>query len=240
MIYSHITTFYIRKSYMSKLSNYSINIEEVCKLDGLVHVYATDLNNIILACNTTQAKMTEEVFGIKDSDIIGTPINKLTSDKLANNNEITKIALEENNIIINSRLPKQFYNVLSANDLYRLELLTIKMPFYTSHGKLAGVLGFSHYINKFSIVEAVKLGLTKRETECLLLLLEGKINKEIANLLKIGVRTVESYIDNIKKKLGCNNKSGIISKAVHVKLTDSVHKGLALLHKQMRALTYAL
>lgn len=227
-----------KEGYMNELSEMSINIEEVCQLDGLVHVYATDLNHRILACNKTQALVAEEVFGISRKDFIGTPLKELINNRYSNCNEVIKVVLEENDTVINSRLPRQFYNVWVAKGLYILELLTIKMPFYTKQGKLGGVLGFSHYISKFSIREASNLGLSKRETECLLHLLEGKSNKEIASQLFISVRTVESYIDSIKTKLGCFNKSELLSKAVQSKLTDGVNDGLALLHNKMQNLTH--
>ena len=39
--------------------------------------------------------------------------------------------------------------------------------------------------------------------------------KEIATILNLSVRTVESYFVIIKLKLGCNNKSQIIEKAIN-------------------------
>jgi DNA-binding CsgD family transcriptional regulator len=39
--------------------------------------------------------------------------------------------------------------------------------------------------------------------------------KEIAKILNLSVRTVESYFMIIKLKLGCNNKSQIIEKAIN-------------------------
>jgi DNA-binding CsgD family transcriptional regulator len=53
--------------------------------------------------------------------------------------------------------------------------------------------------------------LSKRETECLVLLCRGKTVKGIGQVLDISPRTVESYINKIKAKTGCAYKSDIIS-----------------------------
>ena len=52
-----------------------------------------------------------------------------------------------------------------------------------------------------------KTSLTKREWECLKHIAHGRTAKEIARILLISYRTVESYIDNVKQKVGCNSKS---------------------------------
>ena len=49
--------------------------------------------------------------------------------------------------------------------------------------------------------------LSKRERECLTHLLVGRTAKEIAASLSISYRTVESYLESIKNKLGCWSKN---------------------------------
>lgn len=53
--------------------------------------------------------------------------------------------------------------------------------------------------------------LTPREKDCLFYLLRGRTMKQIAECLAIGPRTVESYLENMKAKLGCNKKSELIA-----------------------------
>lgn len=48
--------------------------------------------------------------------------------------------------------------------------------------------------------------LSKKECDCLQLLIQGKTAKDTANLWSISPRTVEYYFENIKDKLGCINK----------------------------------
>lgn len=57
--------------------------------------------------------------------------------------------------------------------------------------------------------------LTPRERECLHSLLEGKTAKETAVDLELSPRTVESYFDNIKKKLNCPSKRDLFT-AAHI------------------------
>jgi steroid delta-isomerase-like uncharacterized protein len=67
-------------------------------------------------------------------------------------------------------------------------------------------LGMEKYLEKASL-------LSRRERECLEFLLQGKTAKETAALLGLSHRTVESYFENIKKKLKCSNKGQLFSTA---------------------------
>ena len=51
--------------------------------------------------------------------------------------------------------------------------------------------------------------LTSREQTILLQLAQGKSNKEVANILDISVRTVETHRKNIKRKLGISSTAGL-------------------------------
>ncbi len=51
-----------------------------------------------------------------------------------------------------------------------------------------------------------------QQSKCLKLLLEGKTAKEIANNLNLSRRTVEHYIQAIRKKLNCKNKIELFHK----------------------------
>lgn len=54
--------------------------------------------------------------------------------------------------------------------------------------------------------------LSSREKECLFLFLEGHTAAETAALLTLSRRTVETYFENIKDKLGCNSKAEILKR----------------------------
>lgn len=53
--------------------------------------------------------------------------------------------------------------------------------------------------------------LTRRETQCCLLLLQGLTMLSIADELQLSNRTVEYYISNIKEKLACSRRQDLIA-----------------------------
>lgn len=54
--------------------------------------------------------------------------------------------------------------------------------------------------------------LTLRESDCVKLLLKGHKFKEIANIMNLSPRTIETHINNIKTKLNCRDKAELIIK----------------------------
>jgi DNA-binding CsgD family transcriptional regulator len=56
--------------------------------------------------------------------------------------------------------------------------------------------------------------LSRRETEVLRLLGDGKTTLEIAAKLKIGMKTVQAYCDRLKQKLDAANRNRLIRIAV--------------------------
>ena len=49
--------------------------------------------------------------------------------------------------------------------------------------------------------------MTTRELDVLLLLVQGKSDREIAETLFIGTRTVETHVSNLIAKLGVSNRT---------------------------------
>ena len=56
--------------------------------------------------------------------------------------------------------------------------------------------------------------LTDREKEVLQLLAEGRSNKDVANLLDLGLSTVETHRKNLMQKLNLHNTAEIVLYAV--------------------------
>ena len=56
--------------------------------------------------------------------------------------------------------------------------------------------------------------LTGREREVLSLIAEGKSNKEIANQLGIGVRTIETHRERIMRRLDIHSVAGLTKFAI--------------------------
>jgi len=60
--------------------------------------------------------------------------------------------------------------------------------------------------------------LTRREKELLRMIIDGKNNKEIADMLDKSVRTIETHRFNIMKKMGVTNAIDMVNKAVRENL----------------------
>lgn len=56
--------------------------------------------------------------------------------------------------------------------------------------------------------------LSARELESLFFLLRGKTARQIAQLLTLSKRTVESYVEQIRNKFGCQNKAELFNLAI--------------------------
>lgn len=65
-------------------------------------------------------------------------------------------------------------------------------------------------VNKYYLVGQEKLHFTQKDIDTLKLCLEGSTSKEIAKVLGVSYRTVETRLEDIKIKLGCRNKIEII------------------------------
>jgi DNA-binding CsgD family transcriptional regulator len=79
------------------------------------------------------------------------------------------------------------------------------------------------YILSESIPE---YGLTTRQMECLFYFMRGKSANDIATILKISKRTVETHIEFIKQKLSCQTKAEVIEKALSVGLLNYIPQSL--------------
>ncbi|MBZ0308259.1 MAG: response regulator transcription factor [Anaerolineae bacterium] len=64
--------------------------------------------------------------------------------------------------------------------------------------------------------------LTERETEVLRLLAQGKANKEIAQILTIGEKTVKTHVSNILSKLNVSSRTQAALYAVRIGLVESL------------------
>ena len=60
--------------------------------------------------------------------------------------------------------------------------------------------------------------LTKREKEVFTLLVNGNTTKEIAEVLKIGEKTVRNHISNTMQKLGVKGRSQAVVELLRMKI----------------------
>lgn len=63
---------------------------------------------------------------------------------------------------------------------------------------------------------------TRREAECMLLLLEGRTMASVATALKLSHRTIEFYTKNMKNKLKCHTKEELVRVVSTTKFKENV------------------
>ncbi len=63
-------------------------------------------------------------------------------------------------------------------------------------------------------------GLTRRETQVIQLLADGKSTKEVAKILDLGVRTVENLRAKIKHKLGLRSTVDLVLYAIRHRIVS--------------------
>lgn len=135
-------------------------------------------------------------------------------------------------------------HVVWKNNNFQSNVIIVKSPWYGDENNIIGVFACSLVIDTQPIVpfleELAQLGLlgkmpalfnegraalgtqisdvylSKRETEVLRQAAFGKSAKVIGAILNISQRTVESHLENIKRKLNVYSKAELMDKAAHV------------------------
>jgi DNA-binding NarL/FixJ family response regulator len=137
---------------------------------------------------------------------------------------------------IRKESPDTFIIMLTAfEDLHHVELaLSVGADGYLSKGVSSNIIQdavlkvvngervFSKSIMKlirdqrmtYDQTNEDNVSLTKRENEILKLVAEGKSNKQLAEELKVSIRTVETHRHNLIKKFGIKNASQLVRFAI--------------------------
>lgn len=134
------------------------------------------------------------------------------------------------------------------NEFVRKRMVGTLYPIYTDKSQAIGVLGIvtPQFIPfKLTLESALSLtkeeldinfirrsypikvhnqtiNLSKREIQCIIELIRGNHAGEIATILQLKQTTVESYLDNIKNKLGATCKSNLIQTIFQQKIIQQI------------------
>ena len=194
-------------------------------LDLPVVVYFEDVNHVTKLCNEINVK---ECGFISMKDCLKFPWYK------AFNRKSVMTSLVNDTLVVQKGVHKICEEVITFRDGPSIHTLSVRMPWYDVEGKVIGLFGCSIVLGKHSLADSltkiVKFGLinpryklselnfnktisnlTRRESECLELILNGKSTKEIAKILDISYRTVEKHQESIKTKYGCKTIHQLVS-----------------------------
>lgn len=209
---------------------YAIDIERMLILPA--SVYWKDIRGVYLGCNDVMAEI---VSAQSRNSIIGLDDATLVGDEAA-----TQYIDNDNKVIINER-PQIIEEFIVTSSGKIIKGLSTKAPLYDSNGTLVGLWGISYLSNEQELtclhnrdhqnlitppkflqdrLKPAHMKLSDRELQCLQLLANGFTAKAIGDVLQLSRRTIETYIENAKAKLGCNNKAELIMSAIRNKYIE--------------------
>lgn len=197
-----------------------------------VAVYFEDMRHQTSRCN----EITAIECGFNSiNECIGIPWVKPFEPK-----NVIQSIINDVDVVKNNRIKITEENPLRKDNI-SVHTLSVRMPWYNDDDKIVGLFGCSIVLGKHSLAASlehiVSLGLfnpidthayllknsvgceinnvylSKREIECLNLVVSGKPSKEIGKILNISHRTVEHHIESMRIKLKCKNKVELIYKA---------------------------
>lgn len=133
-------------------------------------------------------------------------------------NHLEKIYLNHPNLLklFAGHFKNEMHPAICQMEKEEISLIDLKRDKFFSKMSIQSTLCPSAYraflqdINMKALLKKAAL-LSKRERECLKLLLLQKSAKETAIELNLSSRTIEFYFENIKNKLTCNNKNEVFA-----------------------------
>lgn len=105
---------------------------------------------------------------------------------------------------------------------YELNATAVDLLFRQILGSSSAANATTYWLNEGGYSDL----LSERQNECLFYLVRGKSCREIGEILALSPRTIETHVDEIKNKLGCQHKSEVIEKAIDSGLLYSIPKSL--------------
>ena len=103
---------------------------------------------------------------------------------------------------------------------HEINTTAVELLFKQLVGSLSSATSTTYWLNENNYSDL----LSERQNECLFYLIRGKSCREIAAILALSPRTIETHVEEIKNKLGCKNKSEVIEKAIENGLLYSIPK----------------
>jgi len=155
----------------------------------------------------------KNLFGIEHGYTIITNYMKYTD--FFSIYEIDKVDIYSLSIYKIQKIYHSFLRICS-DDLQLIEKNSVSFPHYIWPEKWfkSAIITPFETISENEQLSTHLVSLSPREKECVKWLLEGKTAEETGIILGISRKTIESYFENIRTKLNCNNKYQIIRKVI--------------------------
>ena len=203
--------------------NNTRNIQETLRLyqdiiDGLEQeIYVKNRHGTYLVANRfyINALIELELISKKNPTIIGkTDFDLFPADT-------AQQFFDNDQHVITTGVAHTFTEESQLSSKHTRRFVSQKRPLYKETGEIEGIIGYSKRID-FLILNNTQVELSKRELDCLAAIFKGLSAKKIADNLQLSKRTVESYIENLKIKMNCNNKADMIKSILNNNLENAL------------------
>ena len=166
--------------------------------------------------------------------------------------EDANVFIQQDNVVKSSALP---LSVIGVHTYINEEIKTLLINKYLIFNKHANPIAIGCYcvelnknimngiadissgrtVKKYNVTENYYLNadyedvsLSQRQSQCLFYLIRGKSTPMIASILGLSPRTIESYVEEIKNKMGCTKKSELIEKAIEQGCMEIIPRGIIM------------
>ncbi len=138
------------------------------------------------------------------------------------NHQLVCLLVQKQAVVNNKgQIVGSFGQAMKILDANWLKSLTISLGIFDEFYKNPAKMRFG-----FNMLNEDNVAVSNREAECLFYTLRGKSAKAIANQLDLSPKTVEFYLEQLKHKFNCINKSQLIEKAISLGYFDRIPESL--------------
>lgn len=180
------------------------------------YVFVLDEKNQLLYMNETMKKliyqsiMNVDFFGGDDSVLEQLFLSYFGFTKEYNESED----------FLSTKMTRKIPSTFHVPNLLKIDFYTIKLPISNYKNYKSCLLFISFKKKEVDLKTARAYKLSGRELECICLALQNLTMDQIAKVLYLSPRTVQYYFENIKNKLGCENKMKLLEKIESLRLVQ--------------------
>ena len=146
---------------------------------------------------------TEKLINLKSEDIKSSPISEIISEHKSITDEINNM-IKEDHKTFSSRI--HYITGNNKNILMDIKFYVIK----DKYNDLIGIMLIGKEVKELKQFRS-KYKITKRQEEIIRMIINGKLNKEIAQSIGVAESTLKGHITNVYNKLGVTNKIELLN-----------------------------